>query len=971
MYPRLVMFSLTMTVLGIAAAQPQAAADDRPLIHWAFDQSAAGKVEDLSGNGLHGSVAARLVASPSGQAVMMDGTSKTIVSVKLPENKRFGKDSWTLMAMLKPIRFDIQDKQNQRRIFSFGVYPDAYLVIDINQAGRLTCYFCYRDTNGKTVSAGGSSQVSLEKETWSHVAIVCNRENHRIETFINGFASGGGDLPQKFDGNFVLGGQLTIGSGWHNYWGLMDEVKVFRQALSPQVIDSEFTRLKPVFGVVESESVLAAKMRLRLETCFGEINAAWSEQRFDDVRRLCQVLIDTAKAPDHFRSYAHLRIAQSYLAQNNHAAARSVYQAIAETDSYPSVHRDEAREAVKELERVSRGLPARDPAATRTEVNSVANFAAEVFVAPKGNDADSGSSRHPFATLERARDEVRKLKGHGVSGPIAVTILPGEYKRVKTLKLTAADSGSESAPIIYRAKQKGTAVFYGGQRLTGFAPVTDAAVLRRLPNEARGKVYQCDLKKLGITDFGELKVRGFAQPPSPPTLELYVDRVPLTIARYPNEGYLGIRKLINPGSRATGEPSAFEYDSDRHERWVGARDAWLFGYFHFLWADATIKIGKIDPKTRTLTTAEPYHYGGRGMSTKQGIQYYVFNLLEEIDLPGEWYLDRQTGMLYLYPPTDLDNSTVELGMLSVPMIDMEQVSHVRFSGLTFDLARYNGIVAKDCYDCDFLACTVERFAGNGIMIHGGTKNRLIGCDIHTIGRRATEVIGGDRETLTPGGHLVENCQIHDFGRIDRTYTPAIQLEGVGHRVAHNLMYNAPSSAMRIEGNDHLIEYNEVHSMVRESDDQGALELFRNPTYRGVVFRHNYLHNIGKTGTEAAVHGQAAIRFDDAISGMLVYGNVFYRCANGNFGAIQMNSGRDNLMDNNLFVDCKQGISGGWNPGNNVWKGLRAGSKLAGFYQNKLYLNRYPKIATMLERTGREPRLAQYLLPVWPIGDTHT
>ena len=89
------------------------------------------------------------------------------------------------------------------------------------------------------------------------------------------------------------------------------------------------------------------------------------------------------------------------------------------------------------------------------------------------------------------------------------------------------------------------------------------------------------------------------------------------------------------------------------------------------------------------------------------------------------------------------------------------------------------------------------------------------------------MIGGDRATLTPGGHLVENCRIHDFGRIDRTYTPAIQLEGVGHRVAHNLMYDGPSSAMRIEGNDHLIEFNEVHSMVRESDDQGAMELFRN------------------------------------------------------------------------------------------------------------------------------------------------
>ena len=78
-----------------------------------------------------------------------------------------------------------------------------------------------------------------------------------------------------------------------------------------------------------------------------------------------------------------------------------------------------------------------------------------------------------------------------------------------------------------------------------------------------------------------------------------------------------------------------------------ANDPWLFGYWHFLWADATIKIGKIDTEAKTITTAEPYHYGGRGMSNTQGIIYYAFNLLEEIDQPGEWYLDREAGILYL------------------------------------------------------------------------------------------------------------------------------------------------------------------------------------------------------------------------------------------------------------------------------------------------------------------------------------
>ncbi len=929
---------------------PAVAANDL-LVYWNFDQGEPGKARDLTGNGLDGTVGAARVESPVGRAAMMNGTSKSVVTAKIPEDMRFGKESWTFMAMLKPIKFGIDSTQNQRRLFAFGKYPDAYIVIDIKGTGYLSYYFCYKNSAGKAISTGGSSGIPLSENLWSHIALVCNRRKKSVRVYVNGYCPDGNRIPDYFDGDFVLDGQLTVGSGWQNYWGLVDEVKIYRSALTADEVDAEFERLKGTFGVVESEEIVDAKKRIHQEKTFVDVNSEWARGRYDKVRNLCRELVHSTDAPAHFRSYAHLRIAQSYLQQGNRSAARTTYLDIAKKESYPAVHRTEATVCANELEAASKGPEACRANLTQTEVRDLGVPAAEVFVSTEGDDSNSGSMRHPFATLARARDEMRAMRRQGIEGAIAVTVMPGRYDVRESLVLDPEDSASVTGPVIYRAQKKGTAVFYGGRRLSGFEPVTDNAILRRLPLRSRGKVKQCDLKAHGITDYGQLKVRGFAQPQSPPTLELYVDGAAMTLARWPNEGFVGIRKLIQAGSKSSGEPSVFEYDSDRHERWINASDGWLFGYFHFLWADATIKIGKIDPSKKTLTTAEPYNYGGRGMSTRQGIQYYAFNLLEEIDVPGEWYLERKTGILYLYPPSELDTSVVEIGMLSTPMISMNKVSNVRIEGLHFDLARYNGIVAKDCTNFSLIGCTVSRMAGNGVMIHGGKENRLIGCDVHTIGRRATEVIGGDRATLTPGGHIVENCRIHEFGRIDRTYTPAIQLEGVGHRVAHNLMYNGPSSAMRIEGNDHLIEFNEVHSMVQESDDQGAMELFRNPTYRGVIFRHNYLHDIGKTGTEASVHGQAAIRFDDAISGMLVYGNVFCRCANGNFGAIQMNSGRDNLIDNNAFIDCKQGISGGWRRGNSVWTALRDGQRPAGFYQNKLYLSRYPQIATMLVEPG--------------------
>ncbi|MEI7832689.1 MAG: right-handed parallel beta-helix repeat-containing protein, partial [bacterium] len=369
---------------------------------------------------------------------------------------------------------------------------------------------------------------------------------------------------------------------------------------------------------------------------------------------------------------------------------------------------------------------------------------------------------------------------------------------------------------------------------------------------------------------------------------------------------------------------------------------------HYRWADATLKIGKIDPVTRRITSQEPYWYDG-GMNASQGIVYYAFNLLEELDRPGEWYIDRTNGLLYLWPTGDLQQQTVELGVLPSPFITATQLSYVRFDGIVCDLGRFDGIRINGGSDVQLVGCTVRRTAGTGVVVADGLRHILLGCDIHHTGRAAITLNGGDRATLRRADYLVENCHLHHFGRIDRTYTPALQIEGVGMRIAHNLMHDCPSSAIRVDGNDVLFEYNDTHNVVLESDDQGGMESFGNPTFRGLVFRYNRYENIGNGTTMVA--GQAAIRFDDVISGMLVYSNLFIRSANGHFGAIQINSGRDNIIDNNVLINCKVGISGGWNPGNVFWDQAKKGTNRE-FFRNELYLKRYPEMANMLDGKGR-------------------
>jgi parallel beta-helix repeat protein len=942
-----------MNRISVAAAlllsATMARADESQILHWKFDEGRGNVAQDTA-KALNGQSTAGWVASGVGTAAFFDGTPASVVKAELPLDRRLGKSSWTVAGWVKPQQFTIDSPQSQRRLFAYGTYPQAFFCVDIYSTGVVSLYQVY-EAAGKGISSGATSSTPLALGQWSHVAVVCDRKAHLSSIYINGRLRGEEKLPPAFNGDFSVSGEFTVGNPWQNYWGAADEVSLHKRALARREIKAQFEQGKAAFNVVATAAESAADALEAIGESFEAANRAWAKKDFATVRRILAAVASNAKAPAHYRSYAHLRIAQSHAAAGQAAPAKAEYTKIAATAVYPKVHRDEARELVRELDRVAKGLSARDPAARRVRAPKLAPASRSIFVAPNGSDANAGTAQKPLATLHKARDMARQVLARGVaakSGGVQVVLAPGEYHVTQTLELSGKDSGTAAAPIVYRAQKPGTAVLYGGTRLSGFAPVADAAILERLPAEARGKVVQVDLKARGITDYGALAVRGFGQPASPPTLELYVNQKPMTLARWPNQGFVRPAKLVDPGSKPEGKPSVLGYEDERHARWAGAKDAWLFGYFRFLWADSTAKIAKIDPAAKTITTAEGYNYGGTGMSEEQGIIYYAFNLLEEIDQPGEWYLDRDAGVLYLYPPTDLSKATVELSMLSRPMIAADGLSHARFENITFDLSRGDGIVLKDSNNTLFAGCTVKRMAGNGISILGGARNTLLSCDVHTIGRRATEVIGGDRETLSPGGHTVANCRIHFFGRIDRTYTPGVQLEGVGNRVVHNQFYNSPSSVMRIEGNDHLIEWNEVHDAVLESDDQGAMELFANPTYRGVVFRHNLFRRIGKGATRDMVHGQAGIRFDDAISGMLVYGNVFDRAANGNFGGVQMNAGRDNIMDNNIFVDCAQGISGGYYPSNNVWKQLRAGETREGVITSALYLQRYPKIATMLD-----------------------
>ncbi len=400
----------------------------------------------------------------------------------------------------------------------------------------------------------------------------------------------------------------------------------------------------------------------------------------------------------------------------------------------------------------------------------------------------------------------------------------------------------------------------GGVRVSGWQPISDAAVRDKLDEAVRSRVLQADLKGLGVEDWGDATALRHRP-------ELFVDGRPQTLARWPNEGFVKTGDILGTDTFKIWNTidgcrdGKFKYVEDRPSRWLDEPDVRLYGYWFWDWFEEYQKVASIDADAKTFTLSKPYsNYGYR-----KDQRYYALNVFRELDTEGEWYLDRRTQTIYWLPPKDLDVAKAEtvLSVFDRPFITLTDAKHVILRGLTLQEGRGNGIQINDGADCLVADCTIQRFGGDGVIVEGGQHHGIFNCTIHTMGAGGTRVAGGSRETLTPGKHFVENCHIFNISRLKRTYTPAVHLDGCGNRIAHNLFEDMPSSAMRVEGNDQLIELNTIRNVVQESDDQGGLDMFGNPLYRGVIIRWNRWSDI-RGGT---LHGAAGVRLDDMISGV--------------------------------------------------------------------------------------------------------
>ena len=407
----------------------------------------------------------------------------------------------------------------------------------------------------------------------------------------------------------------------------------------------------------------------------------------------------------------------------------------------------------------------------------------QLFVSPAGNDSWSGttivSSAHdgPFATLERAREEVRKLKRKGLpKGGIAVNLLGGIYSLYKSLELNSEDGGTEGSPIVYKAYKEEDVRLIGGKKLTAndISIVTNPDILARINPLAKGKVYQFSTKALGINHtniFPDVFSDGGG------IFELFFNGKRMPLSRWPDEGYTTMKEVINPGDNKT--PGTFIYqDSTPVDKWEGNNNIWLKGFWRVGWENPAIKVATIDKASKQITFKAGIGAGiGSKYNRPKGSgkeQWYAINLLEEITKPGEWAIDFNTGIVYFWPPSDIDKADILVSQMDQPIIVANNVSNIAFIGLKLEGSLSDGMVFSKSNENLVAGCSFRNLGGRGVVLDG-YKSGIQSCDMYGLGRGCIVISGGNKQKLTESGNYVINNHLHDYGALKSQYSAAVDL----------------------------------------------------------------------------------------------------------------------------------------------------------------------------------------------------
>ena len=566
------------------------------------------------------------------------------------------------------------------------------------------------------------------------------------------------------------------------------------------------------------------------------------------------------------------------------------------------------------------------------------SYAKEYFIstaANGGSDSNDGTIAHPFLTLEKSTAAVRTWRSTNpdCSTPVMIWLRGGEYYRASNLYLSGIDRGTTNCPTIFSGYGSENAVITGGKDISGFTRVTDPTILNRLSASAQANVYQVDLTANGITDYGDLRnvAYGTLSP-----LELFFNGKPMQLARYPNAGDTNFPSEIHTSSYAlSGSDPVLGYGSDTTPAgWASSNDIWAHGWFKYDWSDHTQRVKSFDLVNKTITldsSTTTSSNGGSSANAANGYStytpnccagfFYFLNVLEALDTPGEYYLDRSTGILYFWPPSDISLGRSQVSTSKDNFVRTYNVSNIIFQNLTFEDNRSIEFYLSSLSNFAIVHSVIHNIGGSAIVLTGGDPNNNVGVynsHIYDIGSYGITLYSPQNRQLTGGRNYAVNNKVHNTGRWDAANFGGFPIQGLGSNpyLSHNDVYDQLNLGMELYGSTNgIVEYNNVHDVMKLANDDAGIYISGSWMTRGNVVKYNYVHDIYGMPDNTSSDG---IYFDDATPGNTAYGNVLDTIAPLRSGAsriggtFMIGAGKNNFIQNNIVFNSGVGIHmGNW------------------------------------------------------------